>query len=366
MAKGNQGFYMPTRVYQGRDCVREHSAEIAKCGKKALIVTGRHSAEANGSLKDVIQSLEAEGVEYIHFSEVEENPSTDTVMKARKLAIEEACDFVIGIGGGSPLDAAKAIALMVKNSDWSVEKLYEANNPSDALPVIAIPTTCGTGSEVTGVSVLTRRKEGLKGGIPYRIFPGIALIDGKYLIDMPHHILCNTAIDALAHMWESYINSGADTYSRMCVDAGLRIWAENQDILLGKCKPSREDLDRLMMASTFAGMSIAQDGTSIPHGMSYPLTMALNIPHGVAVGYFLGGYVAKAKEKDRNHVLKLAGFNSVEEYQAFYEKVCPIREPIPKEILLASVDAIDSNSARKTVSPYPITREDLMEIAGVY
>ena len=148
-------FYMPTKVYNELDCVTKHSAELAALGTKALIVTGRSSSKKNGSLDDVITALETHRISYAVFSEVEENPSVETVMKARDLGLSSGADFVIGIGGGSPLDAAKAIAVMLQNPDKDWQYLYESTS-AKALPIAAIPTTCGTGSEVTGVAVLTR------------------------------------------------------------------------------------------------------------------------------------------------------------------------------------------------------------------
>ena len=110
-------FYMPTKVYSENNCVRAHAKELASIGKKALIVTGRNSAFKNGSAADVETALSEYGVEWAFFNEIEENPSVETVMKGRDRGLAEGVDFVIGIGGGSPMDAAKAIALMIRCKD---------------------------------------------------------------------------------------------------------------------------------------------------------------------------------------------------------------------------------------------------------
>ena len=148
-------FYMPTRLYSENNCIEKHSAELASLGTHALIITGRSSSKLNGSLSDLITALEKHSVKYTVFDKTEENPSVETVMASRDTGLGCGADFVIGLGGGSPLDAAKAAALMMKNKEKSWEFLYETS-PADALPLAAIPTTCGTGSEVTGVAVLTR------------------------------------------------------------------------------------------------------------------------------------------------------------------------------------------------------------------
>ena len=128
-------FYMPTRVYNEKDCVRRHSQELAALGSRALIVTGRHSSRINGSLQDVEAALIREKIPYAVFDEIEENPSVDTVMRARAVGISERADFVIGVGGGSPMDAAKAIALMIANPDRDERLLYEAAETSPEGPV---------------------------------------------------------------------------------------------------------------------------------------------------------------------------------------------------------------------------------------
>ena len=117
--------YTPTLIYSEKNCVRNHSKELAATGKKAMIITGKKSSRVNGSLDDVISALKEEGRQYIIFDDVEENPSVETVMRARDIGISEGVDYVIGIGGGSPLDACKAIALMIANPQCREDVLFE-------------------------------------------------------------------------------------------------------------------------------------------------------------------------------------------------------------------------------------------------
>ena len=141
--------YMPTKVYNEKGCVRQHSQELAALGTKALLVTGKHSSRVNGSLQDVKDALNREQVPYVVFDGIEENPSVETVMRATALGLSEKVDFVIGIGGGSPMDASKAIALMIANPEKKADFLYETDAAvkqaaNKALPVAAVPTTAGT------------------------------------------------------------------------------------------------------------------------------------------------------------------------------------------------------------------------------
>lgn len=356
-------YYMPTRVYEERDCVAAHAAELAALGTKAMLVTGRHSAKANGAEADVTAALEARGIPFVIFDGVEENPSIETVMSAREEAVREKVDFFIGIGGGSPMDAAKAISLMAKNPDKSAEDLFRKDPDAEWYPVAAVPTTCGTGSEVTGVSVLTIHAKQTKSSIPFRIFPELALLDAKYLEKAPVSVLRNTAMDALCHLCESYINSGATDYSRMCAAQGLQVWSRSRAFLEDRdAAADRETLEDLLRASCFAGMAIAQTGTSLPHGLSYGLTYAMGVPHGQACGQFQAGYLSEADPADAAFVVKTAGFESISDLNDFFADSCGIVE-VPEEVLETVVTQLASNPAKLKNAPFPVDEDILRRIA---
>lgn len=354
-------FYMPTKVFEQKNCVVSHGPDIATLGKKALIVTGKHSAVANGAFDDVRIALESNGVSWELFNEVEENPSIETVMRGREKALSFGAELVVGIGGGSPLDAAKAIALMAYHKNEGAAYLYKKGADSTCLPVVAVPTTCGTGSEVTGVSVLTIHEKKTKGSISHKIFPVLALVDGKYLGKAPVSVLRNTAVDAFAHMVESYVNSAASDYCRMCVAKGLELWASVKDVLVEGRAPAEDEAFTLMRASTFGGMAIAQDGTSLPHGLSYPLTYGLGLPHGKAVGYFQAGYLAEASAADRDFILGKSGFRNLEEWQAFYAAVCG-SEKLPENLLENAVSVLSQNKAKLAAAPFDVDEKVLRRI----
>lgn len=361
-------FKMPVCVYEEENCVRNHAKELAGLGTRAMIVTGRSSAKINGSLADVTEALGLEKVPYVVFDQVEENPSVETVMKARELGLSEHVDFVVGVGGGSPMDAAKAIALMLYHKDKDESFLFEKAEVGFkgrwSLPVAAVPTTCGTGSEVTGVAVLTRHEMRTKSSMAPRIFPDLALVDAKYLESAPHKVLCNTAVDALAHLLESYINTNATDYSRMFVREGLMVWSKCKEILAGSREPEREDYRRLMNASTYAGMAIAHAGTSLPHAMSYYPTYECGVAHGAACGYFLAGYLREASREDREYLMKLAGFSDVEEMSDFIGQICGVIS-VPEGILVRAVDGLLANEAKLKICPYRADRAVLERIAGL-
>lgn len=351
-------FYMPCDVYESENCVKVYSKQWTCFGKKAFIITGKHSSQKNGSLKDVLEVCKENKIENCIFNDVEENPSIETVIKAREIGLQEQVDFVIGLGGGSAMDAAKAISLMIAHPQEDADYLYK-NGDSSTLPIVCIPTTCGTGSEVTGVSVLTIHEKKTKGSISHKIFANVALIDGKYLESAPHSILCNTAVDALAHCWESYINANATDHSRMCVKAGLETWSNCIDLLLKEKDASIDDYAKMMRASAFAGMAIAQTGTSLPHGLSYPITYNLQIPHGAACGYFLAGYLKESTDCD--FLLNLSGFKNMNEWKDFYKKVC-IANPLHKKDLEMAKDVLLKNPAKLKNAPFSVNESVLADI----
>ncbi len=361
-------FYMPAKVFFDRDVIAKHKMDLKKLGKKALIVTGKHSALKCGVYQDICAALDEEGIGHVWFNEVEENPCTATIMKARDLGLKEGADFVIGAGGGSPMDAAKAIALMMKHDEWGKEYLYTAGCDNSTLPVVCIPTTCGTGSEVTAVSVLTNEDKHLKKSIPYKLFPDLALIDGKYLMSASSQILCNTAFDALSHLYESWLNKDATPLSKMIAEDGIRQWKECLPCLLKERGLTLTDCDDLMRAAMLGGMAIAHTGTSLPHGLSYALTYNLKVAHGKAVCYFMAGYLRQAKREEARRLLDLAGFSSLGDFERKYRQCCgtlDIGEDKLIPVLEDTCSAIAKDPGKCKKAPFEVNEEIVREI-GFY
>ncbi len=352
--------FMPTIVFSEEDCVRNHANELALMGTKAMIVTGKHSSRANGSLNDVEEALKSQNVSYVIFDDIEENPSVETVVKARDMGIKEKVDFIIGIGGGSPLDASKAIALLIANPDKDETVLYE-NIPLGYIPLACVPTTCGTGSEVTPYSILTLHKQRTKRSISHKIYPQVALIDGKYLKTADRSCIVNTAVDALAHLIESYLNTNSNELNRIYSREGLMMWGQLKDKLI-EDKITKADYTKLMHVSMVAGMAITHTGTSLPHGLSYMITYEMGVPHGKAVGMYLGGYVSIYKDsKEACEVLSLLGFESQEAFSDYLDKILGDTE-VSKEILEKNAESILSNESKLKNYPFSITKEEILSM----
>lgn len=356
-------YYIPTKVFEERNCVLNHKKELAELGKRALIITGKSSSKKNGALSDLAEALKAEHISYALYDRVEENPSVETVLRAARLGLAEKIDFVIGVGGGSPMDAAKAVAFLVKHEKADETLLYTDPNDNDMLPVVEIPTTCGTGSEVTAVSILTRDDTNKKGSIPHKLFPVLALVDWKYLRYAPAAVIYDTAMDAFAHLCESYINTASTDYSEAFVVQGLSIWSRAKETLSEKRQLKEADYRNLMNASTLAGMAIAHTATVIPHALSYTVTCKLGMSHGSAVGRFLPGYIACADIKKQKLLLNMAGFETLRELEDFYVKLCG-QEKISEDILDAAVADVMSKPEKLALCPYILNETKLKKIAG--
>lgn len=376
--------YMPTKVYNEKGCVRQHSQELAALGTKALLVTGKHSSRVNGSLQDVEDALNREQVSYVIFDGIEENPSVETVMRATALGLSEKVDFVIGIGGGSPMDASKAIALMIANPEKKADFLYETDavvkqTANKALPVAAVPTTAGTGSEVTPYAILTRvvmpkieltattaletstevkAGELVKQSISHHIFPELALVDSAYLQTASKTGCINTAVDTLAHLVESHLNTNATPYSRVYSEMGLRTFAKVKDAL-ASYEIGEAQRELLMQACTLGGMAISHTGTSLPHGLSYRVTCELGTPHGKAVGMFLPGFLrCYGDQEEAMRVLTLLGFGSHQSFEAYIYSLIG-EEKISRELWERTMNDLLSNPAKLKNYPFQMDREKL-------
>ena len=358
--------YMPTKIYSENNCVMNHRRELAALGSKAMIVTGKHSSRVNGSLEDVEKALQEENIPFVLFDRIEENPTIETVMEAGELGKKEQVDFVVGIGGGSPMDAAKAIALIIANPTEDERILYEAKE-FPALPVAEVPTTAGTGSEVTPYAILTIHARKTKQSISHTIYPRLALIDSQYLKTAGLDTLIDTAVDALAHLLESYLNTNADSYNRMYSEKGLSLFAEIREELM-ECrrqgeKPvqtlSNQAFDILMQLAATAGMAITHTGTSLPHGLSYAITYEMQVPHGKAVGIFLPGFLGAYENKEEvQSVLERMGFASVEDFTQYLDELLGKVE-IPEGLWIEDVKSIMANKAKLKNYPFEMDKETL-------
>lgn len=281
-------FNLPTKIIFGTHTFQTKLAEEAqKLGKKTVIVTGKSHVIKSGLLEKTGEILRNKGIKYAAFSEVEPNPSTVTIHKGAEFAKNFGAEFLIAIGGGSTLDAAKAIGIIVtqggKISDYyGVEKVQKPN-----LPLIAIPTTSGTGSEVTKYSNINDNQKKTKNLInSINICPTTAIVDPLLTLTMPPKLTAISGIDALTHVAESYVCTFSQPLTELLNLEAIRIIAE---YLPTSVNLQNDHKAHYMMsyAALIGGITINNAGTGIAHGLSFPLTANYKIPHGVATGLLL-------------------------------------------------------------------------------
>ena len=260
------------------------------------------------------------------------------------------------------MDAAKAISLMAANPEAGEEVLYTPK-PLPYYPVVCIPTTCGTGSEATPYAILTRHALRTKKSISHKIYPALALLDAKYLATMSRTGLINTCVDALAHLLESYLNTNSNELNRLCSREGLVIWARFKDRLATDTLQA-EDYWDMLHASMVAGMAITHTGTSLPHGLSYPVTYEEGIPHGRAVGMFLGGFVEGYQDQEAAlGAVKLLGFDSTSSFRRYVTGLLgPVA--VSETLLRQGAAKLLEDPGKLKNYPFPVTEEELVGMAN--
>ncbi len=325
--------YMPVPVIWGKDVVLNSADKLKEYGNKCLIVTGKTSAKRSGALDDVIIALNQADISYDIFDEITENPLTVDCYRGGKVARKMNADFVIGIGGGSPLDASKAVCIYAANPQIVNDEIYTSPVSNKPLPLVLIGTTAGTGSEVTAVSVLTRqdgRKQSVSGE---NYLAKLVLADSKYTNSVPYQITASTALDALCHAVESMFTLRATPRSQaVSLQCAKKIYPILKAMAEGEL-PTAQQREILYFASLEAGFAIYVGGTAFPHGMGYALTEDYNVPHGLACAVFLPQYLKEAEKINPHLIEKLynAMGTDFSQLNSLFEYFCRFDFKIPQE-----------------------------------
>ncbi len=347
-------YYMPVKTFFGENCIEKNSREFLSLGKKALIVTGKHSAEKNGSLADIKKAIGSLNIPFVIYNEITPNPAVDSVRKASLFAKESGADFIIGIGGGSPLDAAKAIAILAVN-DIDDDTLFGGIYRNRPLPIAAVPTTAGTGSEVTPYSILSYTRISNKKSIGCDdIFPRIAFLDPSYTATLSAETTINTAVDALSHAVEGYLSARATEVIKPFALESVRI--------IGECIPglkngsaTKDIREKLLYASMLAGIVIAHTGTTALHAMGYPLTYHRDIDHGRANGLLMHHYLKFIEPSgDRvRHLISAMGMKNSDEFGSAISALLGERETFSEEELAMFTKTAMTSKNIAYTSPQP-------------
>ncbi|WP_029459536.1 iron-containing alcohol dehydrogenase [Solidesulfovibrio alcoholivorans] len=274
-------FQTTPRIHYGPRALEQAGPEAAALGRTALVVTGRSASSKNGSLDRLCGLLENAGVAVAGIVRVESDPSLDSVVAGTELARAKGCDVLVALGGGSAMDAAKGISCLLANPG-DLASLEGVSGLRQGPPVIAIPTTAGTGSEVTRVSVLTDTARGYKMLlVGPTLMPAAAILDPELTATMPPHVAAATGMDALTHAIEAYLSKLANPFSDALALAAIETIADN--LSLAVSAPDNSDARAAMLyAQMQAGQAFSNASVGLVHAMSRPMGARFGVPHGVA------------------------------------------------------------------------------------
>lgn len=273
-------FVIPNHTIVGTNVLSEAAALLKKMGNKAFIVTGRHVAVSD-MMKQLTALLDENGIGCVIFDGITGEPTDTMIENGVEMLKSSGCDFIIGIGGGSPLDSAKAIAAMAVN-EGSIADYNGKEITGEILPLAAIPTTAGTGSEATKFTVITDSEKGikmlLKGDV---LVPKLAIVDSSFTVGAPKSVTSATGLDALTHAVEAYTSRKAFSMTdTLAVSAVKRIM---KYLPIAYKEPDNSlAREQMSIAALEAGICINNSSVTIVHGMSRPIGALFHVPHGMS------------------------------------------------------------------------------------
>ncbi len=299
-------FNIPTKIIFGIGSLEKLTTEIPETTQSILIVTDENLNQNT----DIIRQIEALLFDFhiCIFDKIAENPLIETVDEGAAFALKNEVDLIIGIGGGSSMDAAKGIALAYTN-DIKFKLILDGASPKkSALPIICIPTTSGTGSEVTPFAVFTDKEDESKKGYSHpSIFPMVSIIDPELTYSMPENVRVNTGLDVLAHASEAYLSLESNVLNDQIALESIKLVIQNLPLAV---KGDESAIASMAYASVLAGIAITHASTILPHIMGYPLTVYHQIPHGKASILTLPAFL-KFLEDDEINIQKLKQLESI-------------------------------------------------------
>ncbi len=301
--------------YHGKGAVREIAGEVKRRGyRKALLCCGPHLAKS-GAAEKITAILREAGAEYEIFSDIKANPTIENVQNGVRAYQKSGADFIVAVGGGSPMDTAKAIGIIANNPEFSDVRSLEGTAPTrnPSVPIIAVPTTAGTAAEVTINYVITdvenRRKFVC---VDVHDLPVVAVVDPDMMASMPAGLTAATGMDALTHAIEGYITRAAWEMTDMFHLKAIELIASS---LRGAVQNTEEGREGMALGQYIAGMGFSNVGLGIVHSMAHALGAVYDTPHGVANAILLPvvmEYNAEATGEKYKHIAKAMGVENTE------------------------------------------------------
>lgn len=314
-------FSVPQNIIVGKGSIAK-LPEIAKKlgGTHAFIISGPHLNKM-GLVKRCEDNLKAVGLDCDAFTETEGNPSVETVKKATEAFAASGADVIIALGGGSPMDVAKAVGVVAKYGGSITEYEGGGKVPGDIIPLIAIPTTAGTGSEVTAFSVITDHERNYKLTVfSYKLIPAYAILDAELITTAPASVAAACGVDALVHALEAYISTAASPFTDVMAEKAMELIGGNIRRYVAN-RGDSEAAEAMLTGSLFAGIAFSWARLGNVHAMSHPVSAYFNVPHGVANAILLPHVVEYNALADSGKYYKI--YNAIAECPATKEKFRP-------------------------------------------
>ena len=315
-------FSVPQNITVGKGSLAK-LPEIAKKsgGSHAFLMSGPHLAKM-GLVEKAANSLKSAGIAVDTFTDIEGNPSVETVDKATAAFKEAGADFIVAFGGGSPMDVAKAVGVTAKYGGSITEYEGAHKVPGPIIPLIAIPTTAGTGSEVTAFSVITDHSRDYKLTVfSYEILPAYAILDAELLTTAPASIAAACGIDAFIHAEEAYISTAASPFSDAMAEKAMSLIGKN----IRRFVANRGDIEAaesMLVGSLFAGIAFSFARLGNVHAMSHPVSAFFDVPHGVANAVLLPVIAEYNALADHGRYLTI--YNDISPVPAYEEEFEPM------------------------------------------
>jgi len=280
-------YELPTKIEFGVGISERVAERVEECGGSKVLFVVDPGVLVAGVADKVTDALESAAMPYVLFSDIEPEPEARSIVEGVALARSEGCDAVVGIGGGSALDSAKAIAVMLKNEGHIRDYAGQNLVPNPGVPMIALPTTAGTGSEVTIWSVISEKEKKAKYGVgsPY-MTATVAMCDPELTLTLPPHLTASTGMDALAHALESYVNKTTQPISEALSIRAMELIAKSlrTAVAAGENLQTRSDM---LLASLAAALAMNPTRLGLAHALVMPIGANYKIPHSVGVAILL-------------------------------------------------------------------------------
>ena len=372
-------FSIPQDIIVGKGSLKKLPEVAGKLGgTHGFIISGPHLNKM-GIVSSCAQALEAVGIKVDTYTETEGNPSVETVDKAANAFKESGADFIVALGGGSPMDVAKAVGVVAKYGGSITEYEGGGKVPVDIIPLIAIPTTAGTGSEVTAFSVITDHSRNYKLTVfSYKLIPAYAILDPELLTTAPVSVAAACGIDAMVHALEAYISKAASPFSDAMAEKSLELIGKN----IRRYVADRTDIEAaegMLVGSLFAGIAFSWARLGDVHAMSHPVSAFFDVPHGVANAILLPTIVEYNALADHGKYLKIYNYISKipvpeEEFEPFMlvDLLVELNEQLGIPASLSEVgvteDKFDAmaddamKSGNIAVNPRSTTKKDVLSL----